>query len=74
MSELPDHDRIRELLRQLATVQGESERIRERITNIRRSSPEFPDRRRPSRMFEDGSDYPAHPAAESERGDDTTAG
>ena len=59
MSELPDHDRIRELLKQLATAQGESVRIRERIASIKRGSPEFPDRRRGSRLFEHGRDRAA---------------
>ena len=71
MSELPDHDRIRELLKQLATAQAESERIREHIANIKRSSPEFPDRRRASRLFsESGDTERSRVRPDGDRGDD----
>jgi hypothetical protein len=53
MSELPDHDRVRELLRRLDDIQRESRMIRERIESIRSQSPEWPDRRRTSRLFDD---------------------
>jgi len=53
MSDPPDPDRIRELLRQLDGAQLESERIRGLIERIRGASTEFPDRRRVSRLFDD---------------------
>jgi hypothetical protein len=43
--------RIRELLSRLDEIQAESRFIRERIAGIKRDSPEFPDRRRASRLF-----------------------
>jgi hypothetical protein len=52
MSEFPDHDRVRELLNRLDEMQRESEFIRDRIARIKRESPEWPDRRRRSRLFD----------------------
>jgi hypothetical protein len=52
MSELPDHDRVRDLLDRLDEIQRESRLIRQRIESIRHQSPEWPDRRRMSRLFE----------------------
>jgi len=51
MSNLPDHDRIREIVRRLDEIQQESELLRAKIDQIKNSSPEWPDRR--SRMFDD---------------------
>ena len=73
MSELPDHDRIRDLLKRLARAQGESERIRDRIAMIKRSSPEFPDRRHASRLFADTDDPDTFRSPRDRgRSDDTT--
>ena len=69
MSELPDHDRIRKLLNRLDAIQRESEQIRERIINIRRESPEFPNRREDSRLF-DGIGSPDLEAANHPEADD----
>ena len=52
MSELPDHDRIREMLRRLEDIQRESVELRHRIERVRACSPEFPARSRPSNLFE----------------------
>ena len=53
MSEYPDHDRVRGLLKRIDEITRESERIRQQIENIRTTSPEWPDRRRTSRLFQD---------------------
>ena len=53
MSEYPDHDRVHNLLKRIDEITRESERIRQQIENIRSTSPEWPDRRRTSRLFQD---------------------
>ena len=53
MSEFPDHDRVRQLLKRLEQHTRESESIRERIQTIKSHSPEWPDRRHRSRLFDD---------------------
>jgi hypothetical protein len=53
MSEYPDHDRVRGLLKRIDEITQESERIRQQIEAIRGISPEWPDRRRTSRLFQD---------------------
>ena len=52
MSELPDHDRVREMLRRLDDIQRESVELRHRIEQVRAASPEFPRRNVPSRLFD----------------------
>jgi hypothetical protein len=52
MSELPDHDRVREMLRRLEVIQRESVELRHRIEELRAASPEFPHSRIPSRLFD----------------------
>jgi hypothetical protein len=52
MSELPDHDRLREMLRRLEAIQQESVELRHRIQELRDASPEFPGSRLPSRIFD----------------------
>lgn len=68
MSELPDHDRIRKLLKRLDQIQRESEQIRERIENIRHESPEFPSRPGPSRLFDGLPDASAFASREKSSG------
>ena len=53
MSEYPDHDRVRQLLKRIDQITKESELLRRQIENIRGASPEWPDRRSVSRMFDD---------------------
>jgi hypothetical protein len=42
VSDEPDRERVRALLAELDKVQRESERLREKIANLRRHSPEYP--------------------------------
>jgi hypothetical protein len=52
MSELPDHDRVRDMLKRLEEIQRESVELRQRIEQVKARSPEFPDRRTRSRLFD----------------------
>ena len=69
MSQLPDHDRIRRMLKRLTEIQRESEQIRERIANIRRESLEYPDRRQVSRLFDGLPASSSKQSSEGEAGD-----
>jgi hypothetical protein len=54
MSEFHGHDRVSDLLRRIDEITKESERLRRTIEDIRGSSPDWPDRRRVSRVFDEG--------------------
>jgi hypothetical protein len=53
MSELPDHDRLRELLKRLDDMERESKHLRARIERVNVMSPEWPDRRHRSHLFDE---------------------
>jgi hypothetical protein len=60
VSEPADPERLRELLTRLEAIQSESERIRERISNIVEESRSWPRERRRGNLFDD-----APPVSES---------
>jgi hypothetical protein len=58
MSEYPDHDRVRQLLKRIDAITKESKQLRRQIESIRGMSPEWPDRRSVSRVFGGGNQTP----------------
>jgi hypothetical protein len=53
MSNVADHERIREIMRRLDEIQRESELLRARIAAMRGRAVEFPERPPGSRSFDD---------------------
>jgi hypothetical protein len=53
MSELPEHDRVSEMLRRLEELQRESVALRHRIHEINSAVSEFPPRETGPRMFDE---------------------
>jgi len=64
MSELPDLDRIHELLNRLERTQRESESIRAQLERREGECEPWPDRRRRSRLFEDARPVQTDAAAD----------